>query len=793
MEINLSDWASLVQDVAAGLQALPPGLSNCLDPEVVTLLQQLEAVTQVRLCCLCYHPDTNCRCAGVPPSTPLTSWSQITEQTPGYRTTASASGVTTPSTSLGGMSGLVLPPPGISIWDMFPWKTPIPKQPVTTPSYRPPIGRGEWLKATLSMSGLVPQVPQIAPAICQLPPLPRGRPATPYQQVVQPPSKTSGLRVTFDSPASKPAPTGSRDIDVRGRWVSRGRDDDSQAASCPRGGRKGSSIRETSNWMPRQEGGCPTGVPHNIPPSSTPGKPPPQPGGITKASPRNPLKNLANYRSTGWRKDLDHILGSFYHYNYPSRKEEEWKKLRTKFFKYLGQHQEEWRTIKEDKALQYMPYMEHHFQALTGVRLKGLSQFTGWIKPGSYYHGVVARKGQLHMCLHLAGTKLPKGLQIRPSQSHPVTQKEEETPTTSPPTPGREGSTPQGARSDPSVPNETGGAGDGQSWAEQAEASADEEWRRGRPAKHRWSTSRKREDRSTVRQYSSSTGMQVSSHRPVTMWLPREWLTITLTLGAGQAKSLNNQVLCMILEYHLTCLSRGSSCISPVLPEAAKDLLPPVEEYLASDSFQGTRDVRVLEKAKTLRVAVWLHRLDIATAGDEMTSLFLDVTQYSRGPLLEFLLAPQTSSLIFEKVIQRVLAENHYRTESLLDDIQKLWARLQRELEDLSQAHKVELAKSPRKKIKRDIERRRKDLKDLEATISQYETSLGRAWVQPGETPASEDDPSNSGAKGAMATTPVADDAPPVSATPEPLTSPPGEEQTRSMEVDDRDDRQPPV
>ena len=173
MEINLSDWASLVQDVAAGLQALPPGLSNCLDPEVITLLQRLEAVSQVRFCHFCYHPDTNCRCTGVPLSTPLTSWSQITEQTPGYGTTASSSGVTTLSTSLGGMSRLVLPPPGISIWDMFPWKAPIPQQLVTTPSYRPPIRRGERLKAALSMRGLVPQVPQIAPAIHQPPLLPR--------------------------------------------------------------------------------------------------------------------------------------------------------------------------------------------------------------------------------------------------------------------------------------------------------------------------------------------------------------------------------------------------------------------------------------------------------------------------------------------------------------------------------------------------------------------------------------------------------------------------------------------
>ena len=99
-EINLPDWASLVQDVAAGLQALPPGLSNCLDPQVMTLLQWLEVATQVWLCHLCYHLDTNCQCSEVP----LSSWSQIMEWTPVYGMTAHSGAVTTPSTSLGGMS-----------------------------------------------------------------------------------------------------------------------------------------------------------------------------------------------------------------------------------------------------------------------------------------------------------------------------------------------------------------------------------------------------------------------------------------------------------------------------------------------------------------------------------------------------------------------------------------------------------------------------------------------------------------------------------------------------------------
>ena len=91
------------------------------------------------------------------------------EQTPGYGMTASSGGVATLSTSLGGMSGLVPPPPGISIWDTFQWKVPMSQRLVTTPPYRPPTGRVEQLKAAMSMRGLVPWAPQMAPAIRQPP------------------------------------------------------------------------------------------------------------------------------------------------------------------------------------------------------------------------------------------------------------------------------------------------------------------------------------------------------------------------------------------------------------------------------------------------------------------------------------------------------------------------------------------------------------------------------------------------------------------------------------------------
>ena len=222
---------------------------------------------------------------------------------------------------------------------------------------------------------------------------------------------------------------------------------------------------------------------------------------------------------------------------------------------------------------------------------------------------------------------------------------------------------------------------------EQVKAGTEEKWRRGRPAKCHWSSSRKWEGQCTnpfplqdskgrhevVQQlYRHAAELRPACHDVAAQGMAHHHPDVE----SGAAKSLNNQVLCMISEYHLTCLSQGTSCISLLLQEAAKDLLPPVEEYTATGGFHGTRDLRVLEKAKTLWVAVWLHCLDMATSGDGMASYSLDATQHGRGPLLEFLLALQASSLMFEEVVNWVLAENWDKLESSLDNVQKLWAQL---------------------------------------------------------------------------------------------------------------------
>ena len=254
-----------------------------------------------------------------------------------------------------------------------------------------------------------------------------------------------------------------------------------------------------------------------------------------------------------------------------------------------------------------MPYMEDHFYAAMGLRLNGLRDFTGWIKQGRYYYGLVARQGHLHKCPHLAGVALPRWPQTTPSQSHQVSQKKMDAPATSSSAPSTGAGEAQETRSDDvPAPTETGRVGDGQSWAEQVEASADDEFQRDRPAKRCQSQSRRQEDRPTLpfllqdnkgrcasaQQLYQHAGEQPRAHHNVAALgithLHLEWLP-------HEARSLGNQVLCMIAEYHLIGSAQSSTSPSPVLPEAARDLLPPIEDYIADVAFQGTRDVRLVD------------------------------------------------------------------------------------------------------------------------------------------------------------------------------------------------------
>ena len=81
------------------------------------------------------------------------------------------------------------------------------------------------------------------------------------------------------------------------------------------------------------------------------------------------------------------------------------------------------------------------------------------------------------------------------------------------------------------------------------------------------------------------------------------------------------QILCMISEYHMACMTRGSPVASLILPGKIEDRLSPLTDYTSPEDRSGVTDVRIWDhQARTLRVAVWFHRLNMALSEEPATS-----------------------------------------------------------------------------------------------------------------------------------------------------------------------------
>ena len=120
------------------------------------------------------------------------------------------------------------------------------------------------------------------------------------------------------------------------------------------------------------------------------------------------------------------------------------------------------------------------------------------------------------------------------------------------------------------------------------------------------------------------------------------------------------QIFCMISKYHMACVTRGSPVTSPILPGVIEDRLPPLTDYALPEDRSGVTDVRVWDhQTRTLQVAVWLHRLNMALSEEPAASGSLVWARHSLRHLLAYFLAPRTTwGLQFEDVIDQVLREN---------------------------------------------------------------------------------------------------------------------------------------
>ena len=191
-ELNLLGWAALIQDVVAGLQAVPPNLVRDVALPVMVLLQLLEATMGVGFCHFCCHPSPRCKCMGAYQQAPTETWSQVVEQTPGYGATASSGGMTPPSTTTAGMPGYVVPlpgltPPDFSNWSLSPPEIPLSRGLPMASQGLPSVGRSEMIRSAVGRHArvqlvpgpwapgqqapappmLVPHAPQVAPPLRQ--------------------------------------------------------------------------------------------------------------------------------------------------------------------------------------------------------------------------------------------------------------------------------------------------------------------------------------------------------------------------------------------------------------------------------------------------------------------------------------------------------------------------------------------------------------------------------------------------------------------------------------------------
>ena len=157
-------------------------------------------------------------------------------------------------------------------------------------------------------------------------------------------------------------------------------------------------------------------------------------------------------------------------------------------------------------------------------------------------------------------------------------------------------------------------------------------------------------------------------------------------------------------------------------------MLPPIKNYVPGVSFKGTWDVRVMDHAVALRVAVWLHRLDMAGGGEALASESLEAGQHHLGPLLESFLTPRMSGLTYQEVVDQVLTGNCRAADQSLCHLQERRTHEQETLEGLIKVHgeldKVD--KATRKSLKKEIDQRHKGLETLKERISHYETQLGQ-------------------------------------------------------------------
>ena len=270
-------------------------------------------------------------------------------------------------------------------------------------------------------------------------------------------------------------------------------------------------------------------------------------------------------------------------------------------------------------------YMTKLFKEVTGQDLQGLSHFTGWIGQGDYYHWRVAQQGLIHLVPHLQKQPMPrtpdarpcgKPLPPRPAQSETqATGASGKRPDQTQPAPGGsgQGSTlSQGGQPSTSgqggmttaprqsgkssTPRQSGGPASSSGSGTPAALGGPFNLPPGRGGAGDWYKMYMHETQGRISEppgppypigtaearqeaigqiYDRLAGKEPPSHN-ITSEALRAYYT---RVDPQTLSTWACQILCMIVEYHMACMTRGSMVTSLILPRELVEHLLPLADY----------------------------------------------------------------------------------------------------------------------------------------------------------------------------------------------------------------------
>ena len=189
----------------------------------------------------------------------------------------------------------------------------------------------------------------------------------------------------------------------------------------------------------------------------------------------------------------------------------------------------------------------------------------------------------------------------------------------------------------------------------------------------------------------------------------------------------------------MACMTRGSPVTSPIVPRELEDHLPPLADYASPEDQSGSTDIRVRDhQARTLRVAVWCHRLDMALSKEPASSGFLVRSRHRLRCLLAYFLGPGTTwELQFEDVVTQVLKENLRHIKKRCTDVaSSLWrcnkrqTKLRTEFDATSEAMQVVTDAPSSQEMEHRLSFLQTSLTMVERSITRYENLIEDCRMQ---------------------------------------------------------------